>query len=217
MRSTRRRTRQVRSRRARAAPAAGERSRSQARGAGPVRLARSHDLDDRVDNPSAARPSTSPTTSRTTRRRASASSSGWASARSRPATTSLEALRAVKGARRRELLVVLADDVLRRPRFAGGSAFVVEDADGRAVVDERVEQDRPGVRDDRVRVLEERGELLEIGEARLLEIDACTVAGRPEPCRPSRGRADGAGTAAGSARAHPPPTTPRRRSTKWPS
>ena len=44
-----------------------------------------------------------------------------------------------------ELLVVLAGDVERRMALAGRSALVVEDADRRPVVDERVEQDRPRV------------------------------------------------------------------------
>ena len=96
----------------------------------------------------------------------------------------VEALRAAEGAGRGELLVVLADDVLRRPGLARRSALVVEDADGRTIVDERVEQDRPGVRDDRIGVLEKNGELLEIREARLLEMDAGAAASRREPRRP---------------------------------
>ena len=96
----------------------------------------------------------------------------------------VEALRAVEGTRGGELLVVLSDDVLRRPRLARRSAFVVEDADGRTIVDERVEEDRPGVRDDRVGVLEKSGELLEIREARLLEMDAGSATSRREPRGP---------------------------------
>src|SRR6185436_6459575 len=47
-----------------------------------------------------------------------------------------------KGAGIDKLPVVLADDVLQRPRFARGRTLVVENADRRAVVHECIEQDR---------------------------------------------------------------------------
>ena len=96
----------------------------------------------------------------------------------------LEALRSVERARRGELLVVLADDVLRRPGLAGRGAFVVEDAHRRAVVDERVEQDRPRVRDDRIAVLKQDRQLLEIRVARLLQVDAFAIDGGAKALAP---------------------------------
>ena len=67
---------------------------------------------------------------------------------------------------------MLADDVLHGPALARRCAFVIENADGRAVVDERLEQDRAGVRDDARGVLEDRGQHVEVREARLLDVNA---------------------------------------------
>src|SRR5262245_22409051 len=96
----------------------------------------------------------------------------------------LEALRAVERPGHGELLVVLPDDVLRRPRLAGRRTLVVQHADGRAVADERVEEDRPRVADDDVGVLEEGRERLEVGVARLLDDDTLTPRRRGEPLAP---------------------------------
>ncbi len=104
----------------------------------------------------------------------------------------LEALRRVEGVRRRELAVVLADDVLHGPALAGRCAFVVENADGRAVVDERLEQDRAGVRDDARRVLKDRGEHVEVREARLLDVNARSRRAQLRSAPPTRGRVDAA-------------------------
>ncbi len=82
---------------------------------------------------SAARPSTVPTTCSTARRRASASSVRLLERALDPGDDLLEALGAIERAGRRELLVVLADDVLRRPRLPRRCALVVEHADGRPV------------------------------------------------------------------------------------
>src|SRR5258705_1354378 len=66
------------------------------------------------------------------------------------------------------MAVVLAAYVLDCPALSRRSALVIENADGRAVVDERVEQDRACIREHDVSVLEEHSEPLEIGEARFL-------------------------------------------------
>ena len=70
-----------------------------------------------------------------------------------------------------EVEVVLAGDVQLGVALAGRGAFVVEDTDRGPVVHEAVEQDRAGVRDDAVDVLEQRRERLEIGVRRLLDRD----------------------------------------------
>jgi len=101
-----------------------------------------------------------------------------------PVDDLLEALRPVEGAGCCELLVVLADDVLRRPRLARRRALVVEDADGRAIAHERVEEDRARVADDDVDVLEQRREVVEVGVARLLHDDPVVALCRPEALLP---------------------------------
>ena len=80
----------------------------------------------------------------------------------------LEVAGAIERLRLEQLPVVLAADVLQRPSLARRSAFVVQRADGGTVVRKRVEQDRAGIRNHGVAVLQQDGELLEIGEARLL-------------------------------------------------
>ena len=136
---------------------------------------------------SAARPSTRPTTVATTRLRSSPSSSGSARQRSISGDDLVEGLGAVKGPRLRHVAVVLADHALRRPRLRGRTvvALVVEDADDRPVVDERVEQDRARVRDDAGRVLQQRGERLEVCEARLLHRRALDALRGGEPLPPA--------------------------------
>ena len=121
----------------------------------------------------------------------------------------LEALGAIERAGGRELLVVLADDVLRRPRLPGRCALVVEHADGRTVAHERVEQDRPRVADDDVRVLEQRRELLDVRVARLLHARCPRARLRPRSAPASGCRAGGAGREAAGARARCDPTTRR--------
>jgi hypothetical protein len=96
----------------------------------------------------------------------------------------LESFSRVEGSGRRQLAVVLADDVLRRPRLTRRSALVVEDAHDGPVVDERVEQDRARVADDGVSVLEEDGELLEVRVARLLNVHARSSGGGAESLAP---------------------------------
>ena len=70
-----------------------------------------------------------------------------------PTTTSSK-LSAVGRHPSRELPVVLADDVLRRPRLSGRSAFVVQNAHDGPFVHERVEQSSPRY-DHGIPVLEE--------------------------------------------------------------
>ena len=102
---------------------------------------------------------------------------------------------------------MLADDVLHREALARRGALVVEDADRRTIVDERVEQDRPCVRDHAVAVLEECRELLEVREARLLHRDSRRS---PAPARnrsrhSDRGDAGERGATAGRASGCLPP------------
>ena len=96
----------------------------------------------------------------------------------------LEALGSVERPGRRELLVVLPDDVLRRPRLTGRRALVVEHAHGRPVAHERVEEDRARVADDDVGVLEEGRELLEVGVAGRLDDDTLPTVRRGEALPP---------------------------------
>src|SRR5207248_8377227 len=63
-------------------------------------------------------------------------------------------------------------DVLQGGALTRWSALVVQHAHRRAIVHECVEQDRPGVRDDAVAVLQEHRKRLEIRKARLLHRDA---------------------------------------------
>ncbi len=79
---------------------------------------------------------------------------------------------------------MLADHVLRSPRLAGRRTLVVQHAHGRAIVDERFEQDRPCVPHDRVAVLEQDRELLEVRVARLLHVDSGAVDGGSEALAP---------------------------------
>lgn len=67
---------------------------------------------------------------------------------------------------------MLPDDVFHSPALARRCAFVIENADSRSIVDERLEQDGAGVRDDAGGVLKNHGQHVEIREARLLDVNA---------------------------------------------
>ena len=101
-----------------------------------------------------------------------------------PGRDLLERAGLVERARFGDVAVVLADHALRGPRLAGRRPFVVEDADRRPVVDERVEQHRAGVDDDGLRVLEDRREHLDVREARLLHRRPGTAERRGEALAP---------------------------------
>ena len=134
---------------------------------------------------SAARPSTSPTTLARDPSPLCRQLLGPLERPLDPGDHVVEALRPVERVGLHQPPVVLAHRVQRRPALAGRRTFVVEDAHGRAVVDDAVEQDRAGIRDDAVAVLEHRCERLQIGVAGLLHVRALEVQGCGEALAPA--------------------------------
>ena len=122
----------------------------------------------------------------------------------------LERARLVESPGLGDVPVVLADHALRGPRLARRGALVVEDADGGPVVDERVEEHRARVRDDRVRVLEQRREHVDVRVARLLDRSAGRGRARRRTASATRRRAGAAGRGARSGGRRPSRPTRRR-------
>ena len=110
-----------------------------------------------------------------------------------------------------ELLVMVAGEVLVGAPLSRRRTLVPEHAYGRPVVDDRVEQDRAGVRDHGVRMLEQRRELLEVRVARLLHGDPFDAERSAEPlghAAVARMRAEEKRVALGRAALSPPADQP---------
>ncbi len=130
---------------------------------------------------SAALPSTVPTSSAAIRSRSCSERGGLRKRRVDPGHELVEVARAQERTRGGETPVMVADEVLVGAPLTRPRTLVPEHAYGRPVVDDRVEQDRPGVRDHGRHMLEQRRELLEVRVARLLHGDPFDAERGAEP------------------------------------